>query len=61
MIYGENPHAERLDAITRAAYEFEMCRIGLAAAEPGNDALNWFLGYMDWLTELRRLVREELC
>jgi hypothetical protein len=49
----------RVDQIARCTDELERLRQFSKAAESGTDLVGCFLGHMDWVTELHRLIWEE--
>lgn len=49
---------DRLSRIAAACAEIDRARRELAARHTGNPLGGAFLGYMDWLSELHRLIHD---
>jgi hypothetical protein len=49
---------DRLSRIAKACMEIDRCREDLASGPPRNPLGGAFLGYLDWVTELHRLIHD---
>jgi hypothetical protein len=48
----------RVEQIVHACEEIDRARLA-SKTDTGDPLAGWFLGYMDWLSELHRLIWEE--